>query len=554
MSRKLFYFFIACVAGLVALCVASSFFNSEKNMLLVYDETAITNLNTWTIESTAKNAQIDMADFNPQDTNFEPYSLITNISTAEYKKPVLILESMHQTFSISVNSEIIYEFGQDRSNIFSSPNGGIWHFVELPYIQSDNNIRIDIVPSDDKTSIGLSDLYLAEKSEAFLFLIAKHAVKLLISSIILIVGIILLFAQAFISKGLKNNNLILYLGLLSTIIAIWLISESNLLQFALGDTFVLGHLPYWSIQLLLIPFIFYVDSMYTPSHKSFAKYFCIAFIINFIVTTILHMADIVYYYNTLWVVHLIMLGTFLYFVFSLLYETFAKKNKEASLPLFQISFLVLVALAELAIFYFGDNMNSIGASLQSGMLLYLLTCIVSTSLKLRNIWAESMHTEYLSKIAYSDVLTLLFNRHAFEKDLEEFKHSEDSTKIIITFDLNNLKHFNDNMGHQTGDNYLIFFAELAQKYLSEFGKCYRVGGDEFSAILYNIPFDTLEKRLRVIQDKFKTFDDGNMAGVAVGYAHYDKNDYPNILDYLNHLDECMFKNKTIIKRDLNQDI
>ncbi len=550
MSKKLFNLFIGCIIIIITLCVASNFFNSEENMLLNYDETSITKLNTWVLESSGVNSTIEMSDFKPSDTNFDFYSLKSTISTSEYKNPVIVLESMHQSFTLSVNSEIIYEFGQDKSTIFSSPNGGIWHFIELPYIQAENDIIIEVIPSDDKTSIGIIDIYLAEESEALLFFIYNSGMKLLISSIILIIGITLLLTQALISKGLKNNNIILYLGLLSTNIAIWLISESNLLQFIIGDTFILGHLPYWSIQLLFIPFIFYVDSMYTPSHKSLSKYFCVAFILNFLVSTILHMMKISYYYNTLWVVHLMMVVTLFYFIVSIIYESFAKKNIDARVILLQILLLVLTALAEMAVFYFGNNMNSIGASLQTGMLIYLMSCVISSALKLRSIWAESMHTEYLSKIAYTDILTSLLNRHAFERDLEIFKDSEDPSKIIVTFDLNNLKYFNDNMGHQTGDNYLICFAELAKKHLGEYGNCYRVGGDEFSAILYNVHFDTLEEKLLLIQEKLKTFDNNNISGVAVGYAQYEKDDYPNIMDYLHHLDESMFKNKMITKRDL----
>ncbi len=547
MSRKLFGLFVVCVLVVVAMCISSSFFNNEKDVSLIYDETGLTALDMWYLESDEVSEQVDMTYFDPQDTNFKPYSLTGEISTLDYKKPVIMIESMHQSFTISINSEIVYEFGQDRSNMFSRPSGGIWHFIDLPAGQTDITVEMDIVPSDDKTSIGISAIHLAEKSEATLFLVAQNGVKLLISTIILIIGIILVVTQIFISKGLKNNNMILYLGLLSASIAIWLISESNLLQFVMGDTFILGNLPYWSIQLLFIPFIFYVDSMYTPSHKSLAKYLCMAFIINFIVATILHVTEIVYYYNTLWVVHIVMVVTLLYFISSLIYEIFAKKNEDAKVIILQISFLIVAALAELGVFYFGDNMSSIGISLQTGMLLYLMICIISTSIKLRSVWTEGMHTEYLSKIAYSDILTSLYNRHAFERDLEEFKQSDDPLKIIITFDLNNLKYFNDNIGHQTGDNYLIYFAQLAKKYLSEFGNCYRVGGDEFSAILYNVPLDVLEEKVSIIQGEVKSFEGSDMAGVAVGYAHYDKNDYPSIMNYLKHIDERMFENKTIIK-------
>ncbi len=548
MNTKLFYLFISCIVVLIIMCISSFFLNSEEKIFLTYDEKSITHLNTWKIESDDLNKQIEMTDFIPQDTNFKPYSLIKTVSTAEYKKPVIIFESMHQTFTVSVNSEIIYEFGQDSSSTFSTPNGGIWHIIDIPYSHEENIIRIDIVPSDDKTALGITDIILAEKSDAILFLISENSIKLVISSIILTIGLALLVAQFFISRGLRNNNEVLFLSLLSINIAIWLISEGNLLQFFIGNTFIVGNLPYWSIQLLLIPFILYIDSMYTPSHKPLSKYLCLAFVVNFFFSTFLHMADIAYYYSTLWIVHMIMLATFLYYIFSLIYETILKKNKDGRVPLLQIAFLILAAITELAVFYFGSTSNSMGATLQTAMLLYLLTCVITTSLKLRSTWVEGMHTEYLSKIAYTDTLTSLSNRHAFERDLNDFKESKDASKIIVTFDLNNLKYFNDNIGHQTGDNYLIYFAELSQKHFNDYGNCYRIGGDEFSAILYDIPFDLLEKKVLLIQDEFKTFDNNGKAGVAVGYAHYNKKEYPNITDYIQHLDECMFKNKIVIKK------
>ncbi len=540
---------MVCILLVIVLSAASTFFSNEKEILLVNEETSIVKLNDWTVESEVLNAQVEMTDFGPHDIEFKPYRLIREITTTEYKKPVIMFESMHQSFTVSVNSELIYEFGEDNGSFFTTPHGGIWHIIELPEDQIDNIIEINIIPSTDETSVGISEIRLAERSEAVSFLVINNAAKLLISCIILIIGITLLVAQAFISRGMKDNNIMLYLAFLSIIMGAWLLSESNLVQLLIGNTFFVGNLPYWAIQLLLIPFIFYVDSMYTSSHKSIGKYFTIAFILNFIISTLLHMTGIVYYYSSLWVVHVIIVATLVYFIGSLLYEAFGRRNKDAGILLLQISFLILAAIGELSIFYLGSNMNSVGVILQIGMLLYLLTCVISTSLKLRSIWVESMHTEYLSKIAYTDTLTTLYNRHAFERDLEVFKESSDDSKIIITFDLNHLKYYNDTIGHQTGDNYLKFFAELAREYLGEYGNCYRVGGDEFSAILYDIPFTMLENQLLLIQNKFKSFDDSNMPGVAIGYAHYDKDEYPNILDYLNHIDACMFKNKTETKQE-----
>lgn len=59
--------------------------------------------------------------------------------------------------------------------------------------------------------------------------------------------------------------------------------------------------------------------------------------------------------------------------------------------------------------------------------------------------------------------------------------------VLVSFDLNHLKKFNDNSGHKTGDQYLRAFAQTVQKQLSSYGKLYRVGGDEFCLTSYDDP-------------------------------------------------------------------
>ncbi len=77
----------------------------------------------------------------------------------------------------------------------------------------------------------------------------------------------------------------------------------------------------------------------------------------------------------------------------------------------------------------------------------------------------------------TDQVTGIPNRNAFT--LNYFREKRKSATVLVSFDLNHLKHFNDESGHKTGDQYLRAFAQTAQKQLSSYGKLYRVGGDEF---------------------------------------------------------------------------
>ena len=101
---------------------------------------------------------------------------------------------------------------------------------------------------------------------------------------------------------------------------------------------------------------------------------------------------------------------------------------------------------------------------------------------------ERFKTAYqeTSVIAYIDPLTGVKSRHAcVEEEIRIDRlistHEMDDF-VIIVFDLNGLKHINDTLGHEQGDNYII---ESVNIIASCFPKdaIYRYGGDEFIVIL-----------------------------------------------------------------------
>ncbi len=62
-------------------------------------------------------------------------------------------------------------------------------------------------------------------------------------------------------------------------------------------------------------------------------------------------------------------------------------------------------------------------------------------------------------MAYTDLLTGLPNRNAFEKRMEALRGSGISGTMVVVADLNDLKRINDQRGHQKGDEALIFVAD-----------------------------------------------------------------------------------------------
>lgn len=88
----------------------------------------------------------------------------------------------------------------------------------------------------------------------------------------------------------------------------------------------------------------------------------------------------------------------------------------------------------------------------------------------------------ISEISNTDNLTRCFNRRAYEHDIENL--SRDNQFIYVSMDVNGLKIINDSMGHVAGDELLCGAATCMRQCFDPYGKVYRIGGDEFVAILF----------------------------------------------------------------------
>jgi diguanylate cyclase (GGDEF)-like protein len=94
--------------------------------------------------------------------------------------------------------------------------------------------------------------------------------------------------------------------------------------------------------------------------------------------------------------------------------------------------------------------------------------------------------------AHSDDLTGIGNRRRLLSDLERVAAEAANESVLILYDLNGFKHYNDTFGHPAGDALLRRLAgKLAAAAEKGYGTAYRLGGDEF-AVLAAPPADAME--------------------------------------------------------------
>lgn len=110
--------------------------------------------------------------------------------------------------------------------------------------------------------------------------------------------------------------------------------------------------------------------------------------------------------------------------------------------------------------------------------------------------------EHLKHMAEHDGLTGLYNRTYFMQELERavqrIKRGSQACAILY-IDLDNFKYVNDTLGHAAGDKLLIEIASLLNKRARKSDVVSRLGGDEFTVLLYDVRLDNVS----AIADSFR---------------------------------------------------
>ncbi|MCR4956694.1 MAG: PAS domain-containing protein [Lachnospiraceae bacterium] len=140
--------------------------------------------------------------------------------------------------------------------------------------------------------------------------------------------------------------------------------------------------------------------------------------------------------------------------------------------------------------------------------------------------------------AKTDPLTKLLNRQCYYADIQKEK---DSISAVVSVDMNDLKLYNDNYGHDAGDTALKTVSECLTWEKNHRKKVYRTGGDEF-IILY---FATNEQEVRDDIQKMKDALAKTKYVCAFGYNM--RQDEDNIDLVTKEADAKMYADKAALK-------
>ena len=155
--------------------------------------------------------------------------------------------------------------------------------------------------------------------------------------------------------------------------------------------------------------------------------------------------------------------------------------------------------------------------------------------------------------ALTDGLTKLGNRRRLDLDLQARLAAarSDGELVLVLFDLNGFKTYNDTFGHMAGDALLRRLGEKLNAAVDGRGTAYRLGGDEFCVVLDHAPRDmqaSIATASAALAERGEKFTVGASFGAVVLPREASTVEYA-----LQLADERMYSQKRSSRPRLNED-
>ncbi|MED9905393.1 MAG: GGDEF domain-containing protein [Lachnospiraceae bacterium] len=182
-----------------------------------------------------------------------------------------------------------------------------------------------------------------------------------------------------------------------------------------------------------------------------------------------------------------------------------------------------------------------------GLLVQVLSPMYSVSWIIISVYLVLYYALACEMGSMLDGLTGLLNRTAYNKMIEKCKVQKNRQHFLIMLDVNNFKTVNDTKGHVYGDFCLKEIAAMLMEVFEVNAHVFRLGGDEFSVLLWTRQDSDIETYITEIEKRtaerkrlYEAFPE-----IAIGYERIEAG--KELKEVIDTADAKMYQNKQRMK-------
>lgn len=195
-----------------------------------------------------------------------------------------------------------------------------------------------------------------------------------------------------------------------------------------------------------------------------------------------------------------------------------------------------------------------GTIFEVGVLIFEQLLLTSIFVNLVEQAKTRSELEVYERLLKEDRMTGINNRTAFEEQLQDIEdHAQDYDNAALIFmDVDGLKNTNDLYGHNAGDELIISAALCIKNVFATYGKCYRIGGDEFCVLIFD-SIENMDELLKQMDQEIIKYNRNNRYYLSiargVSFLKDTEGKQKKISDWKYEADQDMYCNKK--RRNMN---
>ena len=481
-----------------------------------------------------------------ENPDMNPVSIKTTLHKSEMGEGDSILFRSRQSGAkVYLDDELIYDSGEPYNYPFLMGYGSFWRCVKVGNNYNGKVLTIELQPEYAIQAVSgyLPNIYFGTEASFMLMILKNVFLYLALTLFLIILGMILLvYGLALIHK--KRIHQFFFLGLFSIDTGLWMLIESHILEMFIGNIPIIIYLSYVAYGMMPVLLIRFLLSYEEFKRKIYLQVLYLGGILLNMLQLLFAMAGVCSEFESQWLNRIYLGLTVVGLLMALISVRSIEKEKR---KLYNgIYILAFSTILELGYFFLVDKKSS-GRILIIGICLFIVKSGIDLISEVKETQKADIEREVLMKMAYTDGMTHLGNRFAYEEEKNRLERRDNTHITILIADMNGLKTANDSHGHSYGDQIICKTAEILSASFDNIGKCFRIGGDEFCVLAENIERTVFEAGIKNMEDKVRELqtnidDYGIAVGVAEGYSR-DIEDIFHIADNLMYSRKKEMKNR-----------
>lgn len=493
---KRILFYMVMVMLLLAFLLGQRIYPSERETVT---EESITYTGTFFWEK-ADGTEEEIRIPGKYDVPAGELLVIRSVLPEDYNENTIAIRASIENVRIFIGGELRTVYDTKDTRPFGKNSASRYVFCETSGEDAGQELRIELQSFSEKYSGVVNTVYCGDKSDIWGYLFHSYFMVTMIAGFVLLAGLAVLIFSLVLGIVYKTRFDLEYLGWCMILGAVWMLGESKLRQLFVSNASILSDMCFFAVMLCPVPVLFYIDSVQQGRYR---KIYHVAECItcaNFVICTVLQVLDIADFITTMFLSHLVIAGTFLTILITIIRDIIRGTAKKYKLPLIGIVAVIIAVILEMTEVYRAVSMS--GIFVGAGLMVLLVVTLIQTT--------DHIHELELARQREArerlDYLTGLPMRNKGEKLITEKMQKLEG--YLGFADMDNLKKINDVYGHKAGDRALRLVGEMLTECMENAVIC-RLGGDEFLFYLPEVSEAEMNTRMRRLFESFEAAKDVN---------------------------------------------